>query len=161
MPRCQDISVIKDEIRRSSKETRIYVGCDSQVFFNDKIRSAVYVTAVVLHIDGNAGARIFWDHEIIRDYGSLRQRLMEEVRRTSDLALKISDVIEDRNFQIHIDINRDSKHKSNVVVQDAIGYVRSMIGIDPIIKSDHGDFPIAASSVADRIAVQHSRLMVM
>ena len=61
-------------------------------------------------------------------------------------ALNILEVIENRTLEIHLDINPSEKHKSSMVVKEAISYVMAQ-GLKPVLKPNS----IAAFSVADYI----------
>ena len=139
-----DLEEVKKYIKDSSKESSIYIGCDSMVLENKN--KASYATAIIVHIDGNKGCKVFGETSVEHFYGSMRMRLMQEVYFATEIALKLIDSIEDRSFEIHLDINPSPSHKSNIVVKEAIGYVRGILGVDPILKPN----AIASSTVADK-----------
>ncbi len=142
MPAFRDIDEVKAFIRQTSQRTAIYVGCDSRQV-RDK---TVFVSVVVVHIDSCRGAKIFWKVEKVKRIKSLRQRLMEEVSRAVFLALEVSDVIDGRPFEVHLDINPNPNHNSSVILKEAIGYVMAQ-GLKPVVKPK----AIAATTVADYI----------
>lgn len=155
--RQMDLEEVKEVIRNSSQETAIFVGCDSQRYKDIVGWKAVYVTVVVIHHDSSHGAKIFWDCSTEHDYGHRRLRLMNEVYKSVAVAQEILDDVGTRPFQIHLDINRDPNAKSNEVMAEAIGYVKGVLGLDPILKPKDDevlskDYPIAASAAADRLA---------
>ena len=84
------------------------------------------------------------------DYGNLKQRLLTEVQLAVQTALDIMDTIGDRHLEIHIDINPNPMHKSNIAVKEALGWVRGSLGIDAKIKPNSW----AATHAADH-AVRH------
>jgi len=140
MPRFEDIEEVREFIRNSSEESAIYVGCDSR-----QIRdSTIFVTVVVVHINSNHGAKIFWQVDRVRRISSIRQRLLEEVNRAVYTALMIADVVGDRPFEVHLDINPNPDHRSSVILKEAVGYVLAQ-GLKPVLKPD----AIAATAVAD------------
>lgn len=142
MPLIRDMEEVKSFIKGTSKNTAIYVGCDSR-----QIKShTVFVSVVVVHIDSCRGARIFWKVEKVPRLRSLRQRLLEEVSRAVYLALEIAEVVEQRPFEVHLDINPNPEHNSSLILKEAIGYVLAQ-GLKPVIKPNS----IAASTVADYI----------
>ena len=143
-----DIEEIKEAIGKTSKETAIYVGSDSKCYTVNKQKMVAYITVVVLHIDGNKGAKVFKGLERKKHYGNLRQRLMEEVSCAVSTAYELIEVIADRPFQLHLDINPDPKHKSSSVVKEAVGYTMGMLNFKPHIKPDS----IMASNCADKWA---------
>lgn len=133
---------IKQYISKTSRQTSIYVGCDSKQFQT----YTLFVIVIVVHIDSCRGAKIFYQVEKTRKIESLRERLLKEVDLSVFTALNILDVVEDRHLEIHLDINPNDKHKSNIVVKEAIGYVMAQ-GLTPVLKPQS----IAAYSVADYI----------
>ncbi len=137
-----DYKKIREFIRSTSKESSIYVGCDSK----QKTGSTIFVVAIVVHIDSNRGAKVFFEIKKERKINSLRERLMREVDYAVLTALNIIDAVEDRPFEVHLDINPDDNYRSSVVVKEAIGYVRAQ-GLKPVLKPDS----IAAYAVADYI----------
>lgn len=109
------------------------------------ISSSSFVTVVVVHINSNHGAKIFWQMDKVRRINSIRRRLLEEVSRAVYTALLIADVVEDRPFEVHLDINPN--HRSSIIVKEAVGYVLAQ-GLKPVLKPD----AIVATAVADFFA---------
>ena len=128
------IEEAKEAIRRSSKESSVYIGCDSIRFKKDKVWYARYSTVVVLHFDTKHGCKLFHNSVVLPDYGNMKQRLLTEVGYAVEAASELIEVIGDRHMEIHLDINTNAKHKSNVAVKEALGYVRGSFGFDPILK---------------------------
>ena len=141
-PKQMDYDYVKKMIRESSLETSIYVGCDSQV----KARITDFVTVVIIHIDSKHGARLYHNIEKIERRMALRERLWKEVELAGMCALEIEPVVGARPFSIHLDLNSDPKHRSNVITKEATAYIRAL-GLTPIIKPD----AFAASHAADHI----------
>lgn len=137
-----DWDLVRNEIINSSNESAIYIGCDSRL----TKKSTYFALAVIIHLDGCHGGRIFTETCHTDRITSLRHRLLKEVEIVVDGAMKIEDVIEDRLFQIHLDINPDVQHKSNIVVKEALGWVQGL-GYDCHIKPNSW----AASHCADHI----------
>jgi len=74
-------------------------------------------------------------------------RLMNEVMKIAELYLKLHDVLEHRDVQIHLDINPDERYGSSCVIQEATGYIRGMCNVVPMVKPQ----AFAASYCADRL----------
>ena len=74
-------------------------------------------------------------------------RLMNEVYKISELYLKLHEVLEDREVAVHLDINPNEMHGSSCVVQQAIGYIRGVCNVIPMVKPNAW----AASYAADRL----------
>jgi uncharacterized protein len=140
-----DLNKVKEAIRKSSNTTSILVGCDSSVSQKNK-QKATYSRVVVLHIDSNRGAQLYGDVVSVPYYGSIRQRLMQEVFFATEISLELLDTIDGRPFEIHLDLNPSPEYKSNIIVKEAIGYVRGQTGIEPKLKPE----AMASSTVADR-----------
>ncbi len=138
-------------IKASSKTSSIYIGCDSQVkktkINGRTVATAKYTTVVVLHMDSCKGGKIFHVSETLPDYGDCYTRMMAEVEQALRVFEPISKVVDGRHVEIHLDINKDPKHKSNVAMQAAMGYVLGVTGITPKIKP-HG---WAATHAADHM----------
>jgi len=142
MPSFKDIEEVRDFIKKTDKDTSIYVGCDSR----QQKDKTVFVTVIVVHLSSKHGAKVFWKVEKTQKIISLRQRLMEEVSRAVYHALLIADVVENRHFEVHLDINPDESRVSSVILREAVGYVLAQ-GLKPVLKPD----AFAASSAADYI----------
>jgi uncharacterized protein len=146
-----NIEEVKAFIEAQGPNTRIYIGGDSERFSSDGAWYADYTLAIVVHINGNNGCKIFgevqrerdWDHKKDRP----RMRLMTEVYKIAELYLKLQDVLEDREVSIHLDINPNEVHGSSCVVNEAVGYIKGMCNVVPMIKPQ----AFAASYAADRL----------
>jgi predicted RNase H-related nuclease YkuK (DUF458 family) len=139
----------KKAIKNSSKESSVYIGCDSVRFKKEGRWYARYSTVVVLHIDSNRGCSLFYDTVVLPDYGNMKQRLLMEVMNTVNVALELLDSVGDRHLEIHLDLNQNPKHKSNVAVKEALSYVKSML---PYVETRIKPFAFAAAHCADHLA---------
>ena len=146
-----DIDEVKAFIEAQSLETKIYIGGDSERFNIGNDWYADYTLAVVVHIDGKHGCKIFGEVQRERDWDQKkdrpRMRLMNEVMKIAELYLKLQDVLETRDVQIHLDINPDERYGSSCVIQEATGYIRGMCNVVPMVKPNAW----CASYVADRL----------
>jgi predicted RNase H-related nuclease YkuK (DUF458 family) len=139
-------------INNQSPETKIYIGADSEKLRIKGIWYADYTLAVVVHINGNNGCKVFGSVHRERDYDSTRKdrprmRLMTEVYKVAELYLQLAEVLEDRYVEVHLDINPDEMHGSSCVLNEAIGYIRGMCNVTPMVKPN----AFAASIAADRM----------
>lgn len=132
-------------IKESSKSSSIYIGCDSKRFKKNEMWYARYSTVIILHRDSKHGCNIFHKQETIPDFGNLKQRLLTETMYAINAAIEIIDVAGDRKLEVHLDINSDQKHKSNVAVKEALGYVKGTLGLDAVVKPN----AFAATTCAD------------
>ena len=146
-----DLVEVKSFIEAQTPETKIYIGCDSELIKVNKFWYADYITAIVVHINGNNGCKLFGEVVSERDYDQKqnkpRYRLMNEVYKVSELYLKLADVLMDRNVEVHLDINPSEMYGSNCVIQEAIGYIRGTCNVIPLVKPE----AFAASYAADRL----------
>jgi predicted RNase H-related nuclease YkuK (DUF458 family) len=117
MRKAINIDEVRDFIMAQTPETKIYIGGDSERFLIGKDWYADYIMVVVVHINGNNGCKIFGEVQRERDWDKKRDkprmRLMNEVYKIAELYLKLHDVLEDREVQVHLDINPNEMHGSS------------------------------------------------
>jgi predicted RNase H-related nuclease YkuK (DUF458 family) len=149
--RKMNLDEVREFIQKQSEQTKIYVGCDSERFRIGNDWYADYILAIVVHIDGKHGCKLFGEVIRERDYDQKvdrpRFRLMNEAYKLSEMYLKLADVFEDREVEVHLDINPSEMHGSNCVMNEAIGYIRGTCNVIPMIKPK----AFAASYAADRL----------
>jgi len=150
MRKAINIDEVRDFILAQTPETKIYIGGDSERFLIGKDWYADYIMVVVVHINGNNGCKIFGEVQRERDWDQKRDkprmRLMNEVYKIAELYLKLHDVLEDREVQVHLDINPNEMHGSSCVINEAVGYIKGMCNVVPMVKPK----AFAASYAADR-----------
>jgi predicted RNase H-related nuclease YkuK (DUF458 family) len=150
MRKAINIDEVRDFILAQTPETKIYIGGDSERFLIGKDWYADYIMVVVVHINGNNGCKIFGEVVRERDWDQKRDkprmRLMNEVYKIAELYLKLHDVLEDREVQVHLDINPNEMHGSSCVINEAVGYIKGMCNVVPMVKPK----AFAASYAADR-----------
>lgn len=153
-----NIDELKEFIDTQPETSKVYIGCDS---FRHRGRDgtwyASYTTVVVVHINGRNGCRVFGQIDTEKDYDQKKSkpamRLMNEVYRTVAMLEDIIPVIGEREVELHLDLNSDRKHGSSCVVDQAIGYVRGVTGLEPKIKPDGW----AATACADHFRTFRGR----
>lgn len=152
-----NIEEVKAFINAQTPETKVYLGGDSERFQIDGVWYADYINVVVVHKNGNNGCKVFGGIVRERDYDQQkdrpRMRLMNEVYKTAGLYMELADVLEDREVEIHLDINPNKEYGSSCVINEAVGYIRGMCNIVPLVKPNAW----CASYAADRYkdAIQH------
>lgn len=146
-----DIQEVKSFIEAQGPNTKIYIGADSERVKKNGVWYADYTLAIVVHIDGRHGCKIFGEVQTEIDYdfkaSKPSMRLMNEVYKVAELYQKIADVVGDRDVEIHLDINPNEKHNSSIVIQQAVGYIKGVCNVTPIVKPR----AFAASYAADRL----------
>jgi predicted RNase H-related nuclease YkuK (DUF458 family) len=150
MQMSKPIKDARQAIIDSSPTSAVYLGCDSIRSKKNGVWYAKYSTVVIIHKDGCHGGTIFHDSVEMRDYGNIRQRMLNEVAFAVQHATDIIDVIGERHFEIHLDINPDPKYKSNAALKEAMGWVRGQFG--DVVKCKPDGF--AATHAADHM-VRH------
>jgi predicted RNase H-related nuclease YkuK (DUF458 family) len=145
----------KAAIAASTPQSSVYIGCDS-IRYKKKVKGrnqwfARYTTVVVIHMDSSKGCKIFYKTEVLPDYGqkteSLFNRMITETNFAVEVAQEIIPVLGDRHLEIHLDINTEVQHKSQMALDAARGYVRGVLGIEPKVKPDGW----AATHAADHL----------
>jgi len=146
-----NLDEVKTFIQSQTPETKIYIGCDSERVKVDGAWYADYILAIVVHINGNNGCKLFGEVQRERDWDQKAARpalrLMTEVYKVSDLYLKLAEVLEGREVEVHLDINPDEHHGSSCVISQAVGYIKGVCNVIPFVKPE----AFAASYAADRL----------
>lgn len=137
-------------LAKCGPETKVYLGCDSERYKKHGKFYADYILAVVVHIDGSKGAKVFGEvqteEDVDRQLNRPFNRMMGEVYRVAQLYQELKEVLYDFEVCIHLDINPNEDHGSNVAYQAAVGYIKGTCNVVPFAKPD----AFAASYAADR-----------
>lgn len=153
---------IEEYIKSSHPESIIMFGCDSTRHETKGKAWANYATVVcVRNASGPEGdiiykgSKVFGAIEKLPDYGrvirsgkiaNLKMRLMQEVTFVLEAFEMFYPSVEERHFEIHLDINSRRDTESNAALKEARGYVMGMTGgIAPEFKPN----ALAASFAAD------------
>lgn len=146
-----DIQEVRRFIDAQGPSTKVYIGADSEGFYIGRDYYADFTLAIVVHIDGKHGCKVFGEVQRERVYDQKLDRpalrLMAEVYKIAELFQKLQDVLVDKDIEVHLDISRDKNHGSSCVVEQAVGYIRGVCNVEPMIKPRAW----AASSCADRL----------
>ena len=126
-------------------EYKVMIGTDSEKLADN---TADFVTAIVVHRVGKGG-RYFWRRiQGNRKFGSLRDRITQEVLTSLEIAQNFLKTFKGAdapkfNFEIHIDIGENGPTKQ--MIQEMIGMIRAY-NFEVRTKPES----YAASKVADR-----------
>lgn len=146
-----DIEEVRAFVREQTPSTKVYVGGDSERLMIDGVWYADYTNVVVVHMNGNKGCRVFGSIVRERDFDQRKDRpsmrLMNEVIKTAQLYLDLGDIIDEYETEVHLDINPNEMHGSSCVINEAVGYIRGMCNVVPLVKPNAW----AASYCADRL----------
>jgi predicted RNase H-related nuclease YkuK (DUF458 family) len=121
---------IEDEIREvlvyeknAATNITVCIGTDSQVKSN-----IIEFASVIVFIRKGKGGFMYISNEICKRRMPVKQRMLEEVQRSIDVAFRLCDLFIAFNVQmeVHADINTDPKFKSNEAFKEAMGYITGM-----------------------------------
>lgn len=135
------IGFMRAEPTRSYKVT---IGTDSEIY--DKT-SADFVTAIVVHRIGNGG-RYFWRRDEIHKLYTMRDRIMQEVIVSIEIAKTVLEYLRQfdapqHELEVHVDAGTNGN--SGKMIQELVGMIRAH-DLEARTKPES----YAASSVADR-----------
>lgn len=124
---------------------KVIIGTDSEHLVT---KNADFVTAVVVHRVGNGG-RYFWRHIELGKFHTLRDRIIQEVLLSLEIAKEV--LVELRKeaymipweFEIHADVGENGATKA--LIQEVVGMIRAN-NFEARTKPNS----YAASKVADR-----------
>lgn len=156
-----DIDEFREFMQTISKTSKVYIGTDSARFRKKGNWYADYITVVVVHMEGRHGCKVFG--EINREPDSQEKlsrpfnRMMSETYKAAEMYRRIEDILIEADLdtdpEVHLDINPNKDYGSSCAVQAAIGYIRAMCNVTPLVKPN----AVAASYAADRYTQSSSR----
>jgi len=109
--------------REAGHDIKVCIGTDSQV----KSRETEFATVIVLVRKGK-GAFMYIHNETSKRKMPVKQRMLEEVSMSIDIAYKLCQLFIAFNvdMEVHADINTNPSFKSNDALKDAMGYIMGM-----------------------------------
>lgn len=118
--------VVEEAIRKESSlgfRLKVCIGTDSQV----KGTETEFATVIVL-IREKCGGFMFINHETSRQPYSIRERMLQEVAKSIEIAYELSDLFASYQveMEVHADINPNPAFKSNEALREAMGYIMGM-----------------------------------
>ena len=135
-----------------SKDTKVYLGCDSVRYIKNDRAYGRFATVAIVHMNGKNGCRIFSNVSFEPDYdlkkNRPKMRMLNEVRKVCELYTQLAPFIDEYDIEIHLDISQDPQNGSNCAASEAAGYVLGVTGLEPKLKPN----AIASSFGADYIA---------
>ncbi len=122
----QVVETILNFIKEKPKyHYKIIIGTDSEKLENQK---ADFVTAIVVHRLGNGG-RYFWRRIELGKFYTLRDRIIQEVLISLEVAKEILTLLKDHqeitnwDFEIHVDIGENGETKT--LIQEVVAIIRA------------------------------------
>jgi predicted RNase H-related nuclease YkuK (DUF458 family) len=121
---------IADEVRsvivrekELGHELKVCIGTDSQV----KSKETEFATVIVFIRKGKGGF-MYIHNETTTKKMSIKQRMLEEVSRSIDIAYQLCRLFTVYNvdMELHADINTNPNFKSNDALKEAMGYILGM-----------------------------------
>lgn len=129
--------------KAAGHDLKVCIGTDSQV----KGRDTEFATVIVFIRKGRGGF-MFIRNEYSSINMTIRQRMLEEVAKSVEVAYSLCDVLHlyGVEMEVHADINTNPNFKSNDALKDAMGYI---MGMGFIFRAKPHAF--ASSSCANKI----------
>ncbi|WP_345253320.1 ribonuclease H-like YkuK family protein [Flaviaesturariibacter amylovorans] len=121
---------IEEEVRMTilkelacGHQLQVSIGTDSQVKGGD----TAFATVIVFLRKGKGGF-LFISSETLRRPMTVKERMLEEVARSIEVAYALADVFARYGLpvEVHADINPDPKFRSNEALKEAMGYIMGM-----------------------------------
>ena len=120
------IDAVENVIRRETEKgyhLKVCIGTDSQVKGN-----VTDFATVIVFLREKRGAFMFIHQERTSQKMSIKERMLNEVQKSIDIAYKLCDLLDlyDVDLEVHADINTNPMFKSNQALHEAMGYILSM-----------------------------------
>ena len=115
-------NTLKREINLGYK-IKVCIGTDSQ-----KRGEKVEFATVIVFLREHRGGFMFLHNEQTKQKMSIKERMLLEVSKSIDIAYELCDILEkyDVDLEVHADINTNPQFKSNIALNEAMGYILSM-----------------------------------
>lgn len=122
---------------------KIFIGTDSQVK-----RGIVEFATVVVFLRDHKGGFMFIHKDRKSHPMSIKERMLLEVQKSIDTAFHLCPLLDryEVDLEVHADINTNPSFKSNVALNEAMGYI---LGMGFIFKAKPESF--ASTNCANRI----------
>ncbi len=109
--------------RADGFKLKVCIGTDSQV----SCEITEFATVIVFVRPKHGGFMLISSEKTKRSF-SLKERMIEEVSRSIQIAYKICPLLDqyEVDLEVHADINTNPHFKSNTALSDAMGYILGM-----------------------------------
>jgi uncharacterized protein len=127
----------------TGNQLKICIGTDSQV-----TGLVTEFATVIVFVRPKRGAFMLISSEKTKQKFSIKERMLEEVSRSIQIAYKICPILDQYqlDLEVHADINTNPQFKSNTALSDAMGYI---LGMGYVFKAKPDAF--ASSYCANKI----------
>lgn len=121
---------IKDEVEKAIKREKgnghnlkVYIGTDSQV--RGKVTE---FASVIVFLRERQGGFMFIHNFKLEQKQTIKERMLMEVGKSIEIAYGLCDLFDkyEVDMEIHADINTNPQFKSNVALNEAVGYIMGM-----------------------------------
>jgi predicted RNase H-related nuclease YkuK (DUF458 family) len=143
MPIDEEVRLMLIKERAGGHSMKVCIGTDSQV----KGKETEFATVIVFIRKGKGGFMYIHNEITIRRM-SIKERMLEEVARSIDIAYGLCPIFTAFNvdMEVHADINTNPNFKSNDALKEAMGYI---MGMGFVFKAKPHAF--ASSSCANKV----------
>jgi hypothetical protein len=102
---------------------KVCIGTDSQV----KGKETEFATVIVFLREGQGGFMFIHNDSTMLQY-SIKERMLVEVAKSIEVAYELCELFTTYNvdMEVHADINTNPQFKSNVALNEAMGYILGM-----------------------------------
>lgn len=118
-----EAGAVLEREKAAGNSISVCIGTDSQV----KGGITEFGTVIVFIRRGKGGF-MYISNEVCKRRMPVKQRMLEEVQRSIDVAFRLCDLFIAFNvaMEVHADINTSPNFKSNEAFKDAMGYITGM-----------------------------------
>jgi len=114
-------AIIREQ--KAGNKLKVCIGTDSQVYG----KTTEFATVIVF-LREHKGGFMFIHNDQAHHKMSIKERMLIEVAKSIEIAYSLCDLLDkyDVELEVHADINTDPQFKSNVALNEAMGYIMSM-----------------------------------
>ncbi|MES2645549.1 MAG: ribonuclease H-like YkuK family protein [Bacteroidota bacterium] len=140
---CDEVTRALQREKEAGHSIKVCIGTDSQV----KAKETEFATVIVFVRIGK-GAFMYINNDITTRRMSIKERRLEEVARSIDIAYELCSIFTAFNvdMEVHADINTNPNFRSNDALKEAMGYI---MGMGFVFKAKPHAF--ASSSCANKV----------
>jgi predicted RNase H-related nuclease YkuK (DUF458 family) len=119
----KEVETIILKERAAGNQLKVCIGTDSQV-----TGETTEFATVIVFLRHKHGGFMLISSEKTRHKFSLKERMLQEVASSIDIAYKLCGMLDQHNvdLEVHADINTNPQFKSNASLHEAMGYILSM-----------------------------------
>ena len=106
--------------RAAGHKLKVCIGSDSQAY-----SKCTEFATVIVFLREKRGGFMFIHNDKTQQPMSIKERMLVEVSKSIEIAYKLCDLFDryDVDLEVHADINTNPQFKSNVALNEAMGYI--------------------------------------